>query len=68
MNVAMLLINNRRSYFQVNIGRNGQGNEIMAKQVMYAKIQVPRPHVSDVIQSKTHKGSSPLSIDNAYLN
>lgn len=68
MNVAMLLINNRRSYFQVNIGRNGQGNEIMAKQVMYAKIQVPRPHVSDVIQSKTQKGSSPLSIDNAYLN
>lgn len=68
MNVAMLLINNRRSYFQVNIGRNGQGNEIMAKQVMYAKIQVPRPHVSDVIPSKTQKGSSPLSIDNAYLN
>lgn len=41
----MLLINKRRSYFQANIGKNEQGNEVMATQVMYANTQVPRSHV-----------------------
>lgn len=44
----MLLINKRRSYFQDNIGKNEQGKEVMAKQVIYANTQVPRPHVSGV--------------------
>lgn len=49
----MLLINKRRSYFQANVGKNEQENEVLSKKFMYANTQVPKPHVSGVIQSKT---------------
>lgn len=49
MNATILQINKRRFNFQANIGKNEQGNEVMAKQIMYANTQVSRTHVSGVI-------------------